>query len=42
MTSKKAMKKMQKLTFQKHKNNFNNKFNNKFKYKINKITKLKK
>jgi len=40
MTSKKAMKKMQKLTFQKHKNNFNNKF--KFKYKINKINKLKK
>ena len=38
MTSKKAMKKMQKLTFQKHKNNFNNKF----KYKINKINKLKK
>ena len=26
MTSKKAMKKMQKLAFQKHKNNFNNKF----------------
>ena len=36
MSSKKAMKQMQKLAFQKHKNNFNNKF----KYKKNKITKL--
>ena len=38
MTSKKAMKKMQKLTFQKHKNNFKNKY----KYKKNKFSKLKK
>ena len=34
MSSKKAMKKMQKLSFQKHKNNI---VNNKFKPKINKI-----
>ena len=38
MTSKKAMKRIQKLAFQKHKNNFNNIF----KYKKNKINKLKK
>jgi len=34
MYSKKAMKKVQKLTFQKHKNNIGN---NKFRPKINKI-----